>query len=550
MIKRKLKPLPSRARSVEAGDIAQKLESKKKTVRKVRPEKEELETPSHPFILPEFLPKERVSEMPLDQYANYALLQYGSHVVEDRAIPDYRDGLKPSHRAVLWSMFELGLWPSLKLGKKAARVVGDAMGKYHPHGDAGTYGAMVTLACTVPPLVDGSGNWSTPVDREAAMRYTEAKLSKFAMSFLMDKDYLEVAQMALNYSGDAKIPLVMPALLPMLLVLGNTQIPAYGVACGNPIFTLRSVSKLVIALLKGKKATVDLLMDTLEVRNDLGCEVIHDAQKSELRSLLTTGRGGLTYCPLMEVDYKAKEIYIRSYGPRFSSEDGVAKMILKLSDVEDVSKVRDDSGVKNLKSGYWSACFTVVPVRGISEDRLHELFLKVKKILTARESYDLGVTIRKTDRTGFTKLNYVKFINVWIKARIRLEEAHIANQVSWRKAKLHVKEGIAIVSGTDVNLDKAIKIIRSAEDPRAKLMSVFKITEIQADAILDLKLRALSKMDNAALKKEIAALKAEISDWEQRGEKPGLNAAADLVARIKEYEKKPDLPRNRMDAMG
>ncbi|MEG0374173.1 MAG: DNA gyrase subunit A [Raoultibacter sp.] len=188
----------------------------------------------------------------LADYTRRALFQYGSYVVEDRAIADYRDGLKPVHRALLWSLSDLGLRPGGAF-KKSARTVGDALGKYHPHGDAACYGAMVTIANTVPPAVAGQGNWGDPVAPAAAMRYTEAKMSKFAGSFLLDPDYLEVTPMVDNFSNDMKLPLYLPALLPYMLFNGSVPAPAYGVKCGNPSFSFTSVAKVVCDMLNGKE---------------------------------------------------------------------------------------------------------------------------------------------------------------------------------------------------------------------------------------------------------------------------------------------------------
>src|SRR5690606_34251284 len=177
----------------------------------------------------------------LSKFTESALKVYGSYVVENRAVPDFRDGLKPSHRAVLWSMVGLGLRPSGGC-KKTARTVGDVIGKYHPHGDKSSHDAMATIVITVPPFVGGQGGWGSPNTPPAAMRYSEAKLSKFAHAFLVDPEYLKVVPYEPNFSNDDVLPLYLPALLPTLLFVTSIPAPAYSVRAGNPAFSLRAVA--------------------------------------------------------------------------------------------------------------------------------------------------------------------------------------------------------------------------------------------------------------------------------------------------------------------
>ena len=484
------------------------------------------------------LPKEAMASMPLDQYAQFALSRYGKEVVANRAVPDYRDGLKPVHRYILWAALQIGLRHT-GAPKKSARLVGDVIGKFHPHGDQAAYGAAITLANTTPPVMHGEGNVGTPVDREAAMRYTEMKISKYTQMFLLDPDYLEVVPYVSNYDGEFKEPLYLPALIPNLLVIGNTLAPAYGVAAGNPEFTLKSVAKAAVSALRGKTVTVDSLMKTLIVKNSYGSEI---TKTDDLKPLFETGRGSLYFCPKIEVDYRAKKIYIKSYGAGFGNEAAVAKVLDKIAEMRLVSTITDNSSKKNKNAGNYGACFTITPVRGSGDEALTEIERDIRKMLTNSEKFNLGVTIRKEnlDDTQFKFLNYVKYFKVWANFRIRLETAHINNQVDKRSAKLHIKEGMYVVVGSKVNLDKAIKIIRESDEPKSDLMSTFNLSEIQADAVLDIKLRSLAKMESASLKAEIANLKAEIKEWKSYLKIAGERAALDLIQRVKDYEKKPD----------
>lgn len=484
------------------------------------------------------LPKEKDSELELNKYTEFALRRYGFDVITERAIPDYRDGLKPVHRAILWAMAELNLRPNTSY-KKAIRVVGDTNGKYHPHGDVSTYSSMVTIANTVPPLVDGEGNFGSPIDSAAHQRYTECRLSKFSQMFLLDSNYLDVVPYVPNFDGDFQIPLYLPSLIPTLLVIGNVLSPAYGVAAGNPEFTLISVAKVAAAALRGKPLTVDFLLKTLVIKNSYGSI---PTDPSQLKALYETGKGSVTFCPFIETDYKAKKIYIKSYGAGFSSENTVEAKLTKISEMKGVSTITDNCGKKNPNAGNYGACYTVSPVRGSTPEDLYDLEMQLRKLLSAPEKYNLGITIRKSnpDDTLFKFMTFVSYFKAWAKFRIALETRFTNKQIEKRKAKLHIKEGMLIITGTQINLDKAIKIIREDDAPKVKLMSVFKLSEIQADAVLDIRLRSLAKVDVNLLKNEIQTLKNEIKEWTSYLEISGERAAADLVKRVNDYKKSPD----------
>uniref|UniRef100_A0AB39CDY9 DNA gyrase/topoisomerase IV subunit A n=1 Tax=Pseudomonas phage HRDY3 TaxID=3236930 RepID=A0AB39CDY9_9VIRU len=249
----------------------------------------------------------------INEFSDAALHIYGSYVVEDRAVPDFRDGLKPVHRAVLWALDGLKLHSTGGF-KKSARTVGDAIGKYHPHGDSACYGAMVTIANSNPPLVWGQGGWGKPDGTSAsAYRYTEAKKSKFADMFLLDSQYLKVVPMEPNFSNDEKLPLYLPALLPTLFFLTSTPPPAYGVKVGNPAFSVASVSKVVIDMLNGKEYTPKKLAAALKIVHPFGC--IDVSSDEQIEELMATGKGSVQYMPLVDYDVAKRTIRIKSSAP-------------------------------------------------------------------------------------------------------------------------------------------------------------------------------------------------------------------------------------------
>lgn len=488
-----------------------------------------------------------IVDMEVTDFTKDALFEYGSYVVQDRAIPDFRDGLKPSHRAILWSAFNLGLSYSSGV-KKAARTVGDAIGKYHPHGDAACYGAMVTLANTAVPAIHGQGNWGTPLAPAAAMRYTEGKLSKFSTMFLMDRKYLSVTQMVPNYSEDAEQPLYLPALLPVILLFGNPTVPAYGVRAGNPSFSFRSVAKVTLNMLRGKTYTHKTLARDLDLRHFYGCNVVSD--ESEILTNLETGKGSIRYRPIIEASWEKKRIYIKSFAPggtsgAFDSCSSIDKQFSKIQDFKGVSSISTENSKRNPNSGPLGVFYVITPVRGIKEDDFWLLVQQIEEKLTTKASYALGITVRRAPDKGKTEFFYTDYLNLmeqWVRYRISLEARLIEKLIAEAESALEIQEGYSRVCASDADLQKCIKIIRTVDDAqlKPKLMKTFDLTERQADAVLELRLRRLGKLALTEVKATIAELKARIKELKSDAKNPQLRAAQDLEERVKAYLKTPD----------
>lgn len=480
-----------------------------------------------------------VEEKELHEYTDRALFEYGSYVVQDRAVPELRDGLKPSHRAMLWSAVELGLWPSGAFAK-SARVVGHAIGSYHPHGDVACYDAGVSIANFNPPLLWGAGNFGTPVDRPAAMRYSEMKLSRFSQLFMADSGYLKAVPYHQNFSEDKKWPVYMPALLPMLLLAGNPTIPAYGVRSGNPSFELAGVAQLTIAALRGRKITARDMLSKLVVQHPYGAECVADEE--QLSTLISTGRGSLPYHPQMMADYKRKLIVIQSFSPQvLSNAASVDKTIRSLADMKGVSQVMASGGKKNPDSGPYGCAISITVGRGVGEDEFYNMVQAIRKRLTKNESYQLGVTIRKLgEKSKFSHCDFPAFLNNWVKYRISLEIDYLNYFKQQALDSLHIVNGKLVVVATKDSLDRAIHIIRTAKEPKTALMKEFKLDEAQVEALLSMQLRSLAKLVLDELKNIKAKLVAEIKDYDRRLKEPGQSAAVDLKERLKKYIAKPD----------
>lgn len=480
-----------------------------------------------------------IEDCELHEYTNRALLGYGTYVVQDRAVPELRDGLKPSHRAMLWSAVELGLSPSGGFAK-SARVVGHAIGSYHPHGDTACYDAGVSIANFNPPLLWGAGNFGTPVDRAAAMRYSEMKISRFSQLFMVDSGYLKAVPYKVNFSEDKQWPLYMPALLPMLLLAGNPTIPAYGVRSGNPSFALKGVVELTLAGLSGRKITSKALLNRLELQHQFGAIAVPSEEQME--TLITTGRGAVPYHPMIKTDIKRKQIILQSYSPlTLSKLETVDKTIKALAEMKGVSSAVSLPGKKNPDAGPYGAAITITVGRGVSEDDFWLLVQHIRKVLTKPEHYQLGVTInRSDDETLFRHCNYAAFFNNWIDYRIKLETRYLEYFKKQTQDALHIVNGKLIVVASKDSLDRAIHLIRTSKEPKAALMREFKLDEPQVEAILSMQLRSLAKLVLDELKNTKAKLVAEIKDFDRRLKDPGASAAADLRERMKKYLAKPD----------
>ena len=485
------------------------------------------------------LKTQHTAEQTLDKFTEDALKVYGSYVVEQRAVADFRDGLKPVHRAVMWSLAGLGLRPTEPF-KKSARTVGDAIGKYHPHGDSAAYDAMVTITNTVPPFVAGQGGFGSPSTPASAQRYTEAKMSKYSDMFLMDRDYLKVVPYEPNFSNDAEMPVYLPALLPSLFFITNIPAPAYGVKAGNPAFSMKSVADVVIAMLKGKEFSAKKLSDTLQIYHPFGC--LDVSKDEEIEQLMATGKGKVTYAPLVQTDIKNRTIYLRSHVPTtLASDESIEKTLNKIAELDGVKAAYNSPGKEDKLAGPFGALAVVECPKNIDEDRFDEICHKIDTMVRTSVTYRLGITIRRKDAPNeFRYLDYVSYLKAWINYRIKLEARLIAYKLEQNEIALHLNEVYLFGINNLQELLKVLPKILQADDPDAKLAKHFKIPVEDAKIILDRKIRQLSKMDADVLKAKIKGFKDEIKQLKAEAKEPGLRAAKDTEARVKAYLKKPD----------
>lgn len=479
-----------------------------------------------------------IEPISLRKFTSESLTIYGTYVVMNRAIPELRDGLKPVHRAVMWSMFELGIGPNAKAAK-AARVVGDAMGKYHPHGDASIYDSMVGLANYNPRLVEGTGNWGTPDDGAAAMRYTEANYSHYANLFLLDKDYLKAVTLTDNFDNTLKIPLNLPALLPNMLLMGNPTAPAYGTRAGNPPMCMSGMVKLLYnAFKKGKPVTLKGCVKHLYVDYVFGCNNMYTDK--EWIEYLKTGRGSLKFCPVIDAVWeheekdRAKKILIRSYSPGFR-DNSIKKKLEAILNLDSVSNVLPACGENDDRAGKFGALYIIEPARGLDEDDFYELADKIEKLLTHSESYSPGAVIKNEKSAKFKVPSVVELINLWMVYRVKLEHKNIDILTADRQHKLEHQELLMYAIDRKDDILRVLKKVLESSKPDEALAKALKIDLSMAKRLLDLQLRRLAKLERPPIAKAIKDLKSELKILTKDKKDPTQRIAAHLKATYSKY---------------
>ncbi|ELO1775295.1 DNA topoisomerase IV subunit A [Vibrio fluvialis] len=445
-----------------------------------------------------------VEQLPLRKFTEDAYLNYSMYVIMDRALPYIGDGLKPVQRRIIYAMSELGLSASAKY-KKSARTVGDVLGKYHPHGDSACYEAMVLMAQPFSyryPLVDGQGNWGAPDDPKsfAAMRYTEAKLSKFAEVLLSELGQGTVDWQP-NFDGTMKEPKMLPARLPHILLNGVTGI-AVGMATDIPPHNVREVAAATIHLIDNPQASLPDLMQYVK-GPDYPTEAEIISPQIELEKVYRTGRGSVR---MRAVWHKEGSDIVISALPHQVSGAKLLEQIAnqmrakKLPMVEDL---RDESDHEN------PTRIVIVPRsnRVDCDLLMNHLFASTD----LERSYRVNLNMIGLDNRPQVK-GLVSILSEWIQFRRETVRSRLQHRLDKVLARLHILEGLLIAY---LNIDEVIEIIRTEDDPKAVLMVRFGITDIQADAILDTKLRHLAKLEEMKIRGEQSELEKERQKLEE-----------------------------------
>lgn len=460
------------------------------------------------------LGKDNFERLSLRDYTEKAYLDYSMYVILDRALPHIGDGLKPVQRRIVYAMSELGLSATSK-HKKSARTVGDVLGKFHPHGDIACYEAMVLMAQDFSyryPLVDGQGNWGSPDDPKsfAAMRYTESRLAKFSQVLLQELSQGTVNWVP-NFDGSLKEPEVLPARLPNLLLNGGTGI-AVGMATDIPPHNLNEVVKACLHLLKHPEASIAQLMKFIPAPDfPTGANII--SSQDELEKIYTSGRGSLKSRAVWQLEEDEIVITHLPYqvSPSKVLEQLAAQMQAKKLPL--LADLRDESDHQN-------------PVRLVLVPRsnrvdIEALMAHLFATTDLEKSHRVNFNIIGLDgRPQVKPLNTL--LNEWLEFRRSTLTKRLSSRLERVNSRLHLLEGLLVAF---LNIDEVIQIIRDEDKPKPVLIAKFGLSETQAEAILELKLRQLARLEEIKIQGEQAELETERLSLEEL-----LNNASKLDA--------------------
>ena len=441
---------------------------------------------------------EDYEKIPFQEFTEKAYLNYSMYVILDRALPHISDGLKPVQRRIVYAMSQLGLSSTAKF-KKSARTVGDVLGKFHPHGDTACYEAMVLLAQPFSlryPLVHGQGNWGDPNDPKsfAAMRYTESKLSQYAQIFLEELD-LGTVDWVPNFDGTLNEPTILPARLPNILLNGSTGI-AVGMATSILPHNLREISKALIYLIDNEGASLDKICKFVK-----GPDFPTDAEiitpPAEIKDIYKTGGGRIKMRAKFHVE--DSEIIFTAL-PHHASTEKIYEQIaaqMEAKKLPMVSDIRDESDHEE------PTRLVVIP-RSNRVD-LSALTDHLFATTDLEKSYSFNMNMIGMNGRPQVK-NLIDILIEWLEFRADTVRKKLNFRLDKIVNRLHILEGFLIAF---LNLDEVIKIIRASDTPKKDLIKAFSLTDIQANAILEIRLRQLARLEEIKIKSELEDLESQ-----------------------------------------
>ena len=452
------------------------------------------------------------------EFSERAYLDYSMYVILDRALPFVGDGLKPVQRRIIYAMSELGLKSTAKF-KKSARTVGDVLGKFHPHGDSACYEAMVLMAQPFSyryPFIDGQGNWGAPDDPKsfAAMRYTESKLSRYA-DLLLSEINQGTATWTDNFDGSLQEPQNLPAQVPNLLLNGTSGI-AVGMATDVPPHNLTEVVNACIQLLDKPSSDLDEIMQIMPAPDyPTSANIVSSAK--DLKQIYETGHGSVK----MRATYQKEsgDIVIETLPFQTSGSKVIAQIAgqMRAKKLPLVDDIRDESDHEN------PTRIVIVP-RSNRVD-VDSLMLHLFATTDLEKNYRVNMNVIGLDGKPQVK-PLVPMLKEWLTYRTQVVTKRLNFRLDKILARLHILEGLLVAF---LNIDEVITIIRENDKPKPILMTHFKLSEIQAEAILELKLRHLAKLEEVKIQSEQEELNAE---------KEKLELLLSSDTRLKTYIKK------------
>ncbi len=457
-------------------------------------------------------PSDAMDTRSVAEFAEQAYLNYAMYVIMDRALPHIADGLKPVQRRIIYAMSELGLKSTAK-PKKSARTVGDVLGKYHPHGDSACYEAMVLMAQPFSyryPLVTGQGNWGSPDDPKsfAAMRYTEAKMSAYANTLLAELGQGTVDWQD-NFDGSLQEPTTLPARLPNILLNGTTGI-AVGMATDIPPHNLNEVVRAAIRLLKNPELSVKQLTQSIPAP-DLPTPAEIITSKKDLQAIYESGRGSYKMRATYHIDDKEKNLVIIDALPYQVSGNKIQEQIARLmmdKKLPWVTDIHDESDHEN-------PCRIVLELRSTRVD-VQRVMSHLFASTDLENNYRVNMNMIGLNGKPQVK-NLKDILEEWLICRRSVVIRRLQYRLNRIDKRLHILAGLLIAY---LNIDEVIRIIREEDDPKTALMQGYELSETQANAILDIRLRQLAKLEEMELRREQGALAAERAILQERLDNP------------------------------
>ena len=437
----------------------------------------------------------KVESISLKKYAEESYLNYAMYVILDRALPNIGDGLKPVQRRILYAMSELGLDAGSKY-KKSARTVGDVIGKFHPHGDSAAYEAMVLMAQNFSfkyPFVDGQGNWGSQDDPKsfAAMRYTESKLTKFA-NLLIDELKSGTVDWQPNFDGSLLEPVIFPAKLPSILLNGTSGI-AVGMATDIPSHNINEIIDATVFLLDNPRSELGDLLEIIK-GPDFSNNASIIASEEELLEIYSTGRGGFkiqAQWAQEKNDIIINALPYQASGSKILEQIADQMLKKKIPMVVDLADEGDHEEPVRL-------VITLKSNRVNAEDVMNHLFASTDLQKNYRANMNL------ISLAGGPKVfDLLSLLKEWITFRKNTVIRRLEHRLDQVNDRLHILEGLLAVY---LNIDEVIKIIRESDEPKKEIIREFKLTDIQANAILEIRLRQLAKLEQIKLEDERSKL--------------------------------------------
>ncbi len=439
-----------------------------------------------------------LERMDMADFAERAYLNYSMYVILDRALPHISDGLKPVQRRIVYAMSDLGLHATAKY-KKSARTVGDVLGKFHPHGDSACYEAMVLMAQPFSyryPLIDGQGNWGSQDDPKsfAAMRYTESRMTAYS-KLLLEELGQGTVDWGLNFDGTLKEPRLLPARIPNVLLNGASGI-AVGMATDIPPHNMREVIAACVHLLENPKATTSELCDFV-LAPDLPTRGEIITPHSEILEMYETGRGSIRQRAVWEKESGeiiVSELPYQASGSKILEQIAAQMAAKKLPMVSDL---RDESDQDS-------------PIRLVIEPRSNRVDVEVLMqhlFATTDLEKSYRINMNMIDISGAPRVFGLRdCLQEWLDFRLSTVRRRLTHRLEKVTDRLHILEGLMAAF---LNIDEVIRIIRTSDEPKPALISAFSISERQAEAILELKLRQIAKLEEIKIREEQEALAEE-----------------------------------------